>query len=243
MPAPAAGAPVLRVGPVSRVFGHVVLGDRAASAVVVDAVPIGMPPSMWSQEAPIAPNGDFTIDRLPRGRWSIRVRDELGMSFGAVAVPVDVDKPEVGPVELQLELGHAALDVVVRADRDVQIPLAQITALPGRAAPRTLAEMLVIARSNPAVRNVMLQRAGRTDERVGEIKLERGDLRGTISGLAPGETTVCAVPLSADTTEPSGLAMLYTRAAEIDVSCQTITIPDGAPKPAVLFVVPPMRRF
>jgi hypothetical protein len=243
IPVPAAGAPALRVGPTSRVRGHVDLGARAASAVVVDAVLLGAQPSMWSQQAPIAPNGDFTIDHLPRGRWSIRIRDELGLSFGAVATAVDVDKPEVGPVDLKLDLGHAAVDVVVRADRDVQIPLAQITALPGRAAPRSLAEMLGIARSNPAVRNVMLQRAGHADERVGDIKLERGDLRGTINGLAPGETTVCAVPLSGDTMEPSGLATLYSRAAEIDVSCQTITIADGPARPALLFVVPPMKRF
>jgi hypothetical protein len=231
------------VGPTSRVTGRVELGGRPASALMVDAVPVGSPPPLWSQAAPIADDGTFTFDHLARGRWVIRVQDEIGLSFGAVATAVTVDRPEVGPVVLVLDRGQGAVDAVVRADRDTVLPLAQLTALPGRAAPHSLAELLATARSDPAARNVLAQRAGRTDERLGDVKLERGDLRGTITGLAPGETTVCAIPLGADAIEPAGLATIYLHAQEVEVFCQNVTISEGGPRPALLFVVPPMKRL
>ncbi|HTJ43859.1 MAG TPA: protein kinase [Kofleriaceae bacterium] len=239
MPMPVANARTVKVAATTRVTGKVDLGGKPPSAFVVDAVPIGMPPSLWSEQAPIAADGTFVMDRLPRGKWSIRIRDESGLAFGAVAMPIDANKAELGPIALALETGGEKVDVVVRADRDVTIPVAQIAAMPGRWAPKNLAEMLVAARSNAAVRNLMLQRASHTDERVGDIKLERGDLRGTLVGLSPGETTVCVVPLSGEVMEPNGLANLYIHADQVDVTCQTITIP----APAVLFTVPPMKRF
>jgi hypothetical protein len=96
------------------------------------------------------------------------------------------------------------------------------------------------ARANVSVRNVMAQRASRTDERFGALKLERGDLRGTLTGLAPGETTLCAIPFGSDTMEPSGFAALYQHAGDVEVYCRTINVPgDGAQ----LFTVAPAKRI
>jgi hypothetical protein len=210
---------------------------------VIEAVPPGPKPALWSQQAPIAPDGSFTIDHLARGTWRIRVREDVGLAFGAVGTDVVVDRPEIGSIDLELVRGHASVQAVVRADRDGSIPFAQISALPGRFAPRTLDALLNAARSIPVVRNVMAQRATRTDERAGDVKLEHGDLLGTITGLAPGETTICVIPFGEDSFSPSGLASLYDHGAEIDVTCQTITIPDQGPTPSLLFVVPPMKRI
>jgi tRNA A-37 threonylcarbamoyl transferase component Bud32 len=243
MPLAAADADALRVGPTSRVTGRVELGGKPASAVVIEAVPPGPKPALWSQRAPLAPDGSFTIDHLARGKWRIRLREDVGLAFGSVGTDVVVDQPEVGPINLVLARGKSSVTAVVRADRDVTIPLAQISALPGRVAPRTLDALLAAARSIPAIRNVMAQRATRTDERAGDVKLERGDLTGTITGLAPGETTICVIPFGEDIGSPSGMASLYEHGADVDVTCQTITIPDGGPMPSLLFVVPPMKRI
>ncbi len=243
LPMPAGGAPTLRVAPTTRVTGRVALEDRRPSSLIIEAVPIATRLVMWQEVAPIADDGSFVLERLPRGHWSVKVREEQGLAWGSVAADVVADRAEVGPVALSLTSGGVAIDVVVRADRDTTIPLAQIVAVPGRTSASTLAALIGAARSGSSSRSTMTERAGRTDERVGDIKLERDDLRASLTQLVPGETTVCAIPLGAGSIEPSGLTNLYLHAGDVDVTCRTIVLAKGGPRPAMLFVVPPMKRI
>ena len=132
---------------------------------------------------------------------------------------------------------------MIRADRATEIGLAQIFALPGAATIHDLRDLLAAVRGRPAVRSVIAERAPRGDARDGDIPLERGDLRARLVGLAAGETTLCVIPLSTDIIDPAGLRKIMAHAADVEVRCRTVSLAAGGPRPAFLFVVPPMKRL
>lgn len=226
----------LLLQPTTRISGRVI--DREPQQLTVFALPSERDASpMYQMLAPIAPDGSFTIDRVPIGR--LRIGAAHGAGTGAQSLAMQ--EIAVGPKGRSDLVVHRASDrklrVVVRSSVNVPLAGAQVFVVAGSVAIRSVKEMEGLLRSPGMAIEFARQVIGEPPPDVGA--LVPGDLVATFKSAPTGVATACAVGLTGDLTDPSFRDKLQKHIEELEVRCA----PLGPDTKATTIEVPPMKRF
>ena len=188
---------------------------RRSLGVAVATIQIAGAPVAFA--APVEPTGAWKITGLPAGRYDVTV--EVTSSLGDVQLTRTTAALRAGETRdvARAFVPPLALEVITRPAID-----GLVVAVPGTAAPRTLAEHQAWLR--PA-RRLAIVRAGPPSTRVAVGGARIGDGR-TWLAAEPGPVTACVIPGAVPTALPP--AHEYSIAAAGAPRCRTIHVAPGA---------------
>ena len=224
--------------PTSRVQGTVDLrGVPAQNAFIEVDDATGSPLAPYTVQAPIAADGTFTVDGLPRRPLRVSVSLVRAMwsgrynSFGKSVV---VDKPAMAGVELALSMSKRVVYAIVRSTVGTPVANAQVIIVPGTKTNMTALELtrsvetassgLALAVSEHAPPSVIQ-------------KAHSGDLYVTISNAPEGEASACAIGLPQELADEELWRKVMSNLDKIEVRCQPVT------DDVVIVEVPPWPRL
>jgi len=237
--APVAGGDELRLAlaPTSRLEGRIDLAGEPPTSVVIVVRDLDWPVMpRYSIRAPVAPDGAFAIDGVPRG--TVRVFAVItGLSDkvtgGAV---VAVREPVVRGVALSLTRSARVVHVLVRNTVNTRLANAEIVVLPGRVPSTNALEM------NRRFRGGSIRWAGQLEGEHAPKAIvaaaQPGDLFATMTDVPDGAASACAMGLP-ELSDAELEHKLYAHLDRLQVICAPI--PDDGN--LVTIEVPPFPRL
>ncbi|MEJ7599444.1 MAG: protein kinase [Kofleriaceae bacterium] len=227
----------LVLGPVGSVRGRVVLGKLASHEVFVVAVSSvrGASP-MYQHLAPVASDGTFVVDNMPRGnsRIGLVVRKIDGEAFALRDIVVGAR-----PLEITLAPPTArAVSVLVRSASSTPLDGAIVFVLPGKVGIQSTRDLKVLFAA--AQVSIVTARAivGEPPRTVAG-KYLRGDLIATFSNAPIGNGMMCALGVQGDLSDPVFSELLFKSLDKLDVRCS----PLAAGAAVATLEIPPMKRL
>jgi hypothetical protein len=222
--------------PTARLSGRVL--DREPHQLTVFVLPADRDMSpMYQMLAPIAPDGTFTIERVPIGRVRIGVAHgagTVGQSFAAQEITVGAK----GRSDLAVRRPEdRKLRVLVRSSANVPLSGAQVLVVAGNVSIKTVKEIESLLRSPGLAVEMARALTGETPPELGT--LVPGDLVATFTNAPTGVASACAIGLTGDFTDPSFRDKLQKHLDELEVRC----VPVGPDAKAATIEVPPMKRI
>jgi predicted Ser/Thr protein kinase len=227
--------------PTSRIEGRVELNGLPAQTVFVDAEDATASPlAEYTVIAPVAADGSFAIEGVPRRRLRISARMLRARGAGrsvSYGTTVAVDAPVVGGVALAMDQSHRAVSVIVRSTVNTPLVNAQVIVVPG-----ILQSMsaLAIDRTIQSGLSLLAQKPSAERAPAAVLQLVRdGDLYATVSGVPEGSASACAVSLPLQLADDDLWRKVQTHLDKIEVRCEPLA-PDAV---AVVVEVPPWPRL
>ena len=195
--------------------------------------------------SPVADDGAWHLAGLPAGRYDTGVLAITGLgSMHRRARAIDVAPGAVVDVELPVELGEIVIDVIVRSESAGGIPSAEVHVVPGRLRATNAREL---GEGVQAIGHDDIAAAQPVDERTattaGAPLYQDDDIHARVGGVAPGERTICVVPLAFDLRESAWLRLLRGAQDDLLVTCKTVQVAGSPPVQAFVIDVPPPRRL
>jgi hypothetical protein len=237
MPAASGERVTLQLEPTGRIEGHVDLaGQAAVNVVVVVRYPTLAVPWAYGLLAPVAPDGSFSVDGVPRREVRVFVGSDglTGQIFGGANLTVMV--PVVRGVSLSLVTSKRIVHVLVRSSVSTRMSTAQVVVLPGNVASTTAKAI------NQKMRGATIRFARQLDTESAPKEVvasaRSGDLYATIADVPEGVASACAFALP-EMSGPEGDHKVTANLEKIQVICTPI--PEHAA--LVTIEVPPFPRL
>jgi predicted Ser/Thr protein kinase len=189
--------------------------------------------------APIAADGTWRVDDVPRGKARAVVAFGAGDQREARVEPIVIGARPVGPIEIAVERRGVPVHLIVRSQVQAAVSLGVVFVVRGRFTARTLADLdrsqtgLIRARAFP----VGLAEA---PEPV-RGRVESGDAITRLPAVEPGEITVCALGITGELGDYEFMSRVERHARDMAIGCTTTTI--AAADQVVVLEVPPMKRL
>ena len=227
------------LAPTSRIEGKVELGDVAAPRVIVLArlASSSIANVNYAVAAPVAADGSFSVAGVPRGRVVINAALASASGPQLSGVTLDVKDPVVRDIDVALARGKRSIDVIVRSTVGLPLPNAQVVVLPGiKPAIAKASELNAdIVTASVKLANHL---EGTSPPPAVKTQAKAGDLWATMPDIPDGPTSVCAVGLPADLSDPGLGAKLMTRMDQFEVHC--VPVPETT-DPIVIETAPAPR--
>jgi hypothetical protein len=214
------------IGPdASRLTVFVVHGDRDRSP-------------MYQLQAPVAPDGSFSLAGAPIGR----LRIGAARSGGGIGQAIALQDLTVGPSGATNVVVKTAdrrkLRVLVRSAAETSLSGAQVFVASGTVAIKTVKELQRLLHADGlAIEIARPITGGETPPELG--KLLPGDMVATFTSAPAGAATACAIGLSGDLADPEFRQRLQRHVDELELRC----VPVAPEAKAVTIEVPPMKRL
>ena len=184
----------LAFAPTSRLEGHVDLAGQVAPAVVVSVRDIDLAvPWAYAVVAPVAPDGSFSIDGVPRRAVLLfaSVDAVTEQIFGGTTIVVK--EPVVRGLTLSLVKSKRVVHVLVRNTINAKIINAQVVVLAGKVPSMTAKAITQELRG--ATIQFARQLEGEHVPKQVAAAARPGDLYATATGVPEGVASACALPL------------------------------------------------
>ncbi|HEY5952498.1 MAG TPA: protein kinase, partial [Kofleriaceae bacterium] len=203
----------------------VVSGDRDKSA-------------MYQLQAPVAPDGSFTIHGAPIGRLRLGAA-QYGAGMGQAIAMQDLVVGPKGVTNLEVKRAdQRKLRVVVRSAAQAPLSGAQVFVAAGSVSIKTARELETLLRSpGIAVELASPLLAGEPPPELG--KLLPGDTVATFANAPLGAASACAIGISGDFSDPAFREKFQRHVDDLEVRC----VPVASDAKAVTVEVPPMKRL
>ena len=227
----------LRMVPTGTVTGTVKrVGDRLGMI----AVAVVLPPPFARVEytAPIAADGTWRIDHVPRGK--AKVVATFGYEPREIRIrEVQVGAQPAGPITFELANSGVPVHVVLRNQVAAPISLGLAFMIRGKFAATTVADLDRVTQPMQRARAFMQPREDAHPSVQPLVK--PGDVTATFPSLAPGELTLCALGISGELSDQTYMTKLEKHAPTFAVACTPVTITRA--DQAFVLEVPPMKRL
>jgi hypothetical protein len=222
--------------PTATISGRVTGPDTGALTVfVVDGNPNRS--TMYQILAPVAPDGSFTVSRVPVGKLRIGAA-RLSAGMGQAFSMQDIVVRPTGLNDLVVQHANARkLRAVVRSSVAVPLSGATVIVVAGTISLKTAKDVQSVLRSPGVAIEVGRPVLGEPPPEVG--KLHAGDLLATFNNAPAGSATACAFGISGDMSDPEYRKKVAKHTDKLEVRCVPVA-PDAT---TTTIEVPPMKRF
>ncbi len=238
-PVVAGEADRLVLAPTTHVRGKVVATGVAVTTTMVVVISNESNTSpMYQQVAPVAPDGSYELDGVLVGKARIGALVQRGVAGQAFAL-VQIEPGLKGLDNVALPFGTGRrVRVVVRSASSAPLSGARAMIVPGKLVIKTVRDMMQVLRGNGME---IAPAHGWIGEPPAELagKLAAGDLVATFETAPLGETSLCAMGLSGDLSDPALEDKLVKHGDELELTCQTL----AADATVVTIDVPAMKRL
>ncbi|HEY0483552.1 MAG TPA: protein kinase [Kofleriaceae bacterium] len=227
----------LAIEPTSRIEGKVDLAGQIPANVMIAVKDVTWPITPWySIRAPVAPDGSFTIDGVPRG--NVRVFAAIdGLSDMVMGgATIAVRGPAVRGVALSLVKSTRVVQVLVRNTVNTRLANAQVVVIPGHVPSSNALEMNRRFRGGSIRWARQLEGEHAPQEIVAAA--QPGDLFATMTDVPDGAASACALGLP-ELSDEELERKLYAHLDRVQVICAPI--PEDAD--LVTIEVPPFPRL
>ena len=227
----------LALAPTSRLEGRIDLAGQVPANVVIAVKDIAWPITpRYSVLAPVAPDGSFTIDGVPRGEVRVFAAiDGLSDMVMGGAI-VSVRGPIVRGIAVSLAKSTRVVHVLVRNTVNTRLANAQVVVLLGRVPSTNALEMNRRFRGGSIRWARQLEGEHAPKEIVAAA--QPGDLFATMTDVPDGTASACALGLP-ELSDEELERKLYAHLDRVQVIC--VPIPDDAG--LVTIEVPPFPRL
>jgi predicted Ser/Thr protein kinase len=228
----------LTLAPTSRIEGRVELGDIAAPRVIVQVRTVTATSGdiKYAINAPVAADGSFVVDGVPRAKVKV-VAALLSTSAQIAGVIVDVKTAIVRDVGLALQHGTRSIDVIVRSTVGLPLPNAQVVVFRG-SQPTVIKLSVLNAHALSGRVKLASHFEGTSPSPAISSRAKAGDLWATIADIPDGPTSVCAVGLPLDLSDPALEKKLKRSADLFELHC--VPVP-ATNEPIVIETTPAPR--
>jgi hypothetical protein len=225
------------LAPTSRLEGRVDLAGEVAANVVIVAREIDWPVApRYSLHAPVAADGSFTLDGVPRGQVRVYAAIDGLIEKASSSATVSVRAPVVRGIALSVARSSRVVHVVVRNTVNTRLANAEVVVLPGRVPSTNLLAMNRDFRGGSVRWARQLEGEHAPKEIVAAA--QPGDLFATMTEVPEGSASACALGLP----ELSDEELDHKLDAHLDrIQVICAPIPDGAS--FVMIQVPPFPRL
>jgi predicted Ser/Thr protein kinase len=227
----------LPLAPTSRLEGHVDLASEPPTKVSVVVRDLSWPSTTrYELYAPVAPDGSFTIDGVPR--HEVRVFAAIdGLNQNLMSgTNIAVRAPVVRGIALSLARSARVVHVIVRNTVSTKLANAEVVILPGRVPSMSFLAMQRQLRSGSA--RLARQLEGEHAPKQIVASAQPGDLFATMTEVPDGVASACAFGLP----EQSDEGLMRKLNAHLD-KLQVICTPIPEDAELVTVDVPPFPRL
>jgi hypothetical protein len=236
LPVVAAAEVKLQLGPVSRLEGRVELAGHAAPNVLIVVRAAELPvPWAYGILAPVAADGSFSIDGVPRREVRVFAVIEGPSEQMLAGTTIRVTQPVVRGISLSLVKSRRIVHVLVRNTVNAKLANSEVIVLPGKI-PSMSAKMINQELRGGTMRNARQIEGEHVPKEIAEIA-RPGDLYATVPNVPEGVASVCAIALPEMDTELG--RKMQAHLDKIQVTCTPI--PEHAS--VVTVEVPPFPRL
>jgi hypothetical protein len=226
----------LQLGPVSRLEGRVELAGHAAPNVLIVVRAAELPvPWAYGILAPVAADGSFSIDGVPRREVRVFAVIEGPSEQMLAGTTIRVTQPVVRGISLSLVKSRRIVHVLVRNTVNAKLANSEVIVLPGKI-PSMSAKMINQELRGGTMRNARQIEGEHVPKEIAEIA-RPGDLYATVPNVPEGVASVCAIALPEMDTELG--RKMQAHLDKIQVTCTPI--PEHAS--VVTVEVPPFPRL
>jgi hypothetical protein len=236
-PVPGADNMRLELGPTSRIEGKVALAGAPPTNTYVVVSDVGGPMIVrYALVAPVAADGSFAIDGVPRRQ--VRVFAEVEGLHESVlgGANVTVREPIVRGVALSRATSSRVVHVLVRNQVSTRMANAQVVVLPGKLASMSALALNQQFRSGSV--RMARQLEGEHAPKPVVAAARAGDLFATMTEVPEGTASACALGLP-DLSDQELERKLLSHLDRLQMSC----VPIPARSDLVVIEVPPLPRL
>jgi predicted Ser/Thr protein kinase len=226
----------LQLAPTSRLEGHVDLANETPAKARIVVRDLTRPSIRYEIYAPVAPDGSFAIDGVPR--HEVRVFAELeGLHPQLMnGTNITVHDPVVRGIALSLAKSRRVVHVIVRNTVNTKLANAEVVVLSGKVPSMSFLAMKRQYRGGSI--RLARQLEGEHAPRAVVAAARPGDLFATMTEVPDGIASACAFGLF-DLSDEELTRKLYTHLDKLQVICTEI--PEDAE--LVMIEVPPFPRL
>jgi hypothetical protein len=228
---------VLALAPTSRVEGRVDLRGEAPTSVTVV---VGDPARLRDDievDAPVAPDGSFVVEGVPRGNMAIGASVErTGVDNLRTRTPLVIAGPVVSGVHVAVPTTTRVVQLVVRSTIGAGLTHAEAWIAQGHIAPKSAAEMF---RGASSFAQCMATVPDEHAPAAARARAKPGDVWCAMRDVPDGAATACAVWLPSEIDDPDLYKKANDHLDKIPLGCTPVGVHDDV----VLVEVPPWPRF
>jgi hypothetical protein len=237
-PVPVAAQVELRLAPTGSVFGRVTTVGTGLGRVEVAVEPLPAPLDGVDFTAPLAADGSWRIDHVPRGKAKVLIVHGIDPR-NVETRDIVVGAEPAGPIDFEVAQRGVPVHVVVRNQVQAPLSLGVVLVIRGKFKGKVLADIdrfktgLLQARAFPVAPD-------EAPEAVRET-IDAGDVLTRFPAVDPGEVTVCALGITGELGDQQYMKRLEQHARDMEIVCVPVQI--GTTEQVVMVEVPPMKRL
>ncbi|HUS32033.1 MAG TPA: protein kinase [Kofleriaceae bacterium] len=227
--------------PTSRVSGTVDLRGHAPSQVTLIISAKSQPKETpYYMRAPIGEDGTFSVDGVPRGAVLFQTSVALPTARMVAGKEVNVSKPVVEGVRLEVKASARPLNVLVRSIYGAPIVKANVFLIAGKQPPDGFFGKMFSGKENYTPK-LALPPQPEQQTPIVRARMKSGDLLARFAQRPEGEVSVCAMPMPDRLDDPQFQAagMDLKRLEKWPVKC----VPMKSDDELVEIAIPPLPRF